>query len=153
MPTIGSVLLVDDDTELRKALTKILSNAGHLVVAQPDAASAVNYIATTKTKFDVIITDVWMPGLNGVRFMSVIKKALPNRPVIVITAFGDAALRDEAMRGGAFDFFTKPIDRQKFLEGIERAILSGRGGAPGQPAAPTPEEGHKSIQAQQPPTA
>jgi len=121
----ATILLVDDDIELLKALTKVLEKEGYEVVAQPDAAAAISYINSTRKKFDLVLTDVSMPGMKGTTFLAALKTAFPAVPVIVITAFGDWGQYMEALREGAFEYLSKPLDKNELLAAVRRALTNG----------------------------
>ncbi len=118
------ILLVDDDVELLKALTKVLQGGGYTVVAQPNATSALNYLETTEQKFDLVLTDVSMPGMKGTALLSALKTAYPELPVIIITAFGDWDEYAQALREGVFEYLSKPIDKSEVLACVRRALES-----------------------------
>ncbi len=120
--SMPAILLVDDDVELLKALTKVLEKEGYAVVAQPEALSAMRHVNETKAQFDLVITDVSMPGLSGTAFLAAIKKALPAVPVIIITAFGDWGSYMDALRNGAFAYLNKPLERTELINTIRRAL-------------------------------
>ncbi len=122
----ASILLVDDNVELLTALTKVLEKTGYEVVAFPEARSAIQYINQTKRRFDLVVTDVSMPGMKGTSFLSAVKTAFPDVPVIVITAFGDWGQYMEALREGAFEYLYKPLDKTEFLAVVRRALEAGR---------------------------
>jgi DNA-binding NtrC family response regulator len=117
-----TILVVDDDVELLKALTKVLEKEGYDVVALPDAGSAIRYITDSKKKFDLVITDVLMPGMKGTTFLSALKTAFPKVPVIIITAFGDWGQYMEALRQGACAYLTKPLDKTELLATVHDAL-------------------------------
>jgi DNA-binding NtrC family response regulator len=122
----ASILLVDDDVEVLKALTKVLEKEGYDVVPQPDAGSAMRYVNETQRTFDVIITDVSMPGMKGTSFLAAIKAAFPKIPVILITAFGDWGQYMDALRGGAYEYLNKPLDKNELLATVRRALTNGK---------------------------
>ncbi len=119
------ILLVDDDTELLKALTKVLEKENYEVVAQPDAVSAIKLVNSSQQKFDLVITDVSMPGMKGTTFLAAVKTAFPAVPVIVITGFGDWGQYMEALREGAFEYLSKPLDKSALLSTVQRALING----------------------------
>jgi DNA-binding NtrC family response regulator len=121
----ASILLVDDDVEVLKAFTKVLEKEGYAVVPQPDAPSAMHYVNETKKCFDLVITDVSMPGMKGTSFLTAIKTAFPRVPVIIITAFGDWGQYMEALRGGAYEYLNKPLDKNELLATVRRALTDG----------------------------
>lgn len=132
-PATKRILLVDDDTEMLKALAFALEKAGYHVTVQSSASSALDYIQTDTTQFDLVITDISMPGLRGLPFLTALKTAFPSMPVIVITAFGDWGQYERALSEGAFEFLTKPVDKAQLLDCVRRAMA---GEPAGQQASP-----------------
>lgn len=124
-----SILIVDDDIELLAALTRVLSKQGFIVAGATSAGVAMDYVTGGRQGFDVIITDLSMPGINGLEFLSAVKTAFPRVPVIVVTAFGEWDTYAESLRLGAFAYLNKPIDRHQLLNTVRRAL---------QPASGTP---------------
>ena len=122
---IASILLVDDDVELLKALTKVLEKAEYEVVPHPDAHSAMEFVNSTKKRFDLVITDVFMPGIRGIEFLTAIKAAFPRVPVIVVTAFGDWGQYMDALREGAYEYLSKPLEKSELLAAVARALKNG----------------------------
>jgi two-component system response regulator AtoC len=130
---VASILLVDDDVELLKALTKVLEKDGFEVFAHTDALAAMDYINKTKKKFDLVITDVSMPRMKGTTFLAAVKTAFPNVPVIIITAFGDWGQYMESLREGAFEYLSKPLDKPELLAAVRRALADGASKTPSKP--------------------
>ena len=122
---IASILLVDDDTEVLKALTKVLEKEGYEVGAYTDARAAISFINETKKRFDLVVTDVSMPGMKGTAFLAAVKAAFPRTPVIIITAFGDWGEYMEALRVGAFEYLSKPLEKVELLAAVRRALQNG----------------------------
>ncbi|HUK82685.1 MAG TPA: response regulator [Verrucomicrobiae bacterium] len=123
---IASILLVDDDPEVLKALTKVLEKEGYEVAAYTDARLAIRFINETKKRFDLVITDVSMPGMKGTTFLAAVKAAFPFVPVIIITAFGDWGEYMEALREGAYEYLSKPLDKAELLAAVRRALANGK---------------------------
>ena len=121
-----SILLVDDDVELLRALTKVLEKDGYTVLAHATANAAIRFVNESKQRFDLVITDVSMPGMKGTTFLSAVKTAFPKVPVIIITAFGDWGQYMETLRNGAFDYLYKPIDKDVLLATVRRALTNGK---------------------------
>jgi DNA-binding NtrC family response regulator len=119
-----TILLVDDDVELLKALTKVLEKEGYTVLAQSTANAAIRFVNESKQHFDLVITDVSMPGMKGTTFLSAVKTAFPKVPVIIITAFGDWGQYMETLRNGAFDYLDKPLDKDALLAAVRRALAN-----------------------------
>jgi DNA-binding NtrC family response regulator len=120
-----AILLVDDDVEVLKALRKVLEKDGFEVLPYPDAPSAMRFINDTKKRFDLVITDVSMPGMTGTAFLSAVKAAFPKVPVIIITAFGDWGQYMETISNGACEFLNKPLDKTELLSAVHRALKHG----------------------------
>jgi DNA-binding NtrC family response regulator len=120
-----TVLLVDDDAEVLKALKKVLEKDGFEVLPYADAPSAMRFINDTKTRFDLVITDVSMPGMTGTAFLNAVKAAFPKVPVIIITAFGDWGEYMETIRNGACEYLNKPLDKTELLSAVHRALKNG----------------------------
>ena len=118
----ASILLVDDDVELLKALTKVLEKEGYTVTAKAEAQGALDYVNASPLRPDVVITDVSMPGLTGTELLAAIKQTLPDIPVIIITAFGEWDQYMDALRLGAFAYITKPLDKIELLTTVRRAL-------------------------------
>lgn len=120
----AAILLVDDDVEVLKALTKVLEKDGFEVLPHSTAPSAIRFINETKKRFDLVITDVSMPGMSGTVFLDAVKTAFPKVPVIVITAFGDWGQYMETIRNGACEYLNKPLDKAELLAAVRRALAN-----------------------------
>jgi len=121
----GTIVLVDDDVELLKALTKVLEKSGYEVLPQPNANSAMDFINRTQKGFDVVISDVSMPGASGADFLRRLKTAFPRVPVIMITGFGDWGQYMNMLRDGAYEYLSKPTDKKQLLATVQRALTNG----------------------------
>ncbi len=119
------ILLVDDDVELLRALTKVLEKDGYQVFAHNSASAAIRFVNESKQRFDLVVTDVSMPGMKGTTLLSAVKTAFPAVPVIIITAFGDWGQYMETLRNGAFEYLNKPLDKDQLLGAIRRALANG----------------------------
>ena len=120
------VHLIDDDEDVRRALAFLLGTAGHAVKVYESATSFLE-------KFDgsskgCVVSDVRMPGLDGLQLLRRLKEMGSKAPVIIMTGHADVMLAVEAMKSGAVDFIEKPFPDQKLLAAIEAAI-AGRGDA------------------------
>lgn len=118
-------MLVDDDAEVLKALTKVLEKGGYGVLPYSDAQSAMDSINRTKQSFDLVVTDVSMPKVNGGTFLGAIKTAFPKVPVIIITAFGDWGQYMSMIQDGAYEYLSKPLDKNQLLTVVSRALANG----------------------------
>jgi DNA-binding NtrC family response regulator len=117
-----SVLIVDDDVALLEALPEALRlRMGGVTVETADsAAAALDRIIDRD--YDAIVTDIRMPGMDGLKLLDEIRTRKPDTPTLIITGHGDNDLVVHALRGGARDFIQKPIDRDYFVAALYRAI-------------------------------
>jgi DNA-binding NtrC family response regulator len=120
--TALSVLIVDDDVALLEALPEALRlRMGGVTVETADsAAAALDRIADRD--YDAIVTDIKMPGMDGLALLDEIRSRRPDTPTLIITGHGENDLVVHALRGGASDFIQKPIDRDYFVAALYRAI-------------------------------
>jgi DNA-binding NtrC family response regulator len=120
--TASNVLIVDDDSALLEALpeTLRLRMSGVTVDTADSAAAALDRIAARD--YDAIITDIKMPGTDGLALLTEIQTRRPDTPTIMITGHGEHALAIDALRGRAYDFIQKPIDRDYLVASLRRAI-------------------------------
>ena len=116
----GRVLVVDDDASMCDMLVSDLSEQGFTVTARTSANAALEALAPGA--FDAVVTDLNMPGMDGLELCRTIAGADPDVPVIVITAFGSIETAVAAIRGGAYDFVTKPLDVEALALAVDRAI-------------------------------
>ncbi|MBI1753266.1 MAG: response regulator [Acidobacteria bacterium] len=117
-----SLLLVDDDPMPLETLATLLSAEGFLVVTAATGEEAIRKLKAEEPPFDLVITDLVMPGKTG---MDVLKCALNRNPsctVLVLTGFGSVREATEAMELGAFDFVTKPMQIDQFRNTLRRLM-------------------------------
>jgi len=114
-----------DDLALLRALPEALRLrfSGLEVDTTSSAAAALDQIAVWD--YDAIVTDIKMPGMDGLTLLSEIRARRPETPTLLITGHGEQALAIDALRGGAFDYVQKPIDREYFVASLRRAIQTG----------------------------
>lgn len=116
----GRILIVDDDQATCEMLSDDLTYRGHSVRWKTSAVEAFEDVMTES--FDTVVTDLRMPELNGIDFCHRLAENRPDVPVIVITAFGSLDTAIEAIRAGAYDFVTKPVERDMLAIVVERAL-------------------------------
>jgi signal transduction histidine kinase len=116
------ILVVDDDQALLQALPRMLTI--RLNYVQVDTADAVPpALALIEThNYDAIISDIRMPGMDGFELLDTLQETRPDTPVLLITGHGEHDLAIRALRGGAYDYILKPIDRDHVVSTIQRAI-------------------------------
>jgi len=117
-----SILIIDDDSAMLRALNKVLSGEGAVVTTANWAGEAMELLTDKLRHFDLIVTDLRMPILGGRTILRAVNVALPEVPVIVITAFGNPELKADCLRAGAAAFLEKPLDTRQLLEAIDRAL-------------------------------
>jgi DNA-binding NtrC family response regulator len=103
----GRILVADDEEGVRTFLAETLERAGHEVTQVADGAAALR--AVHEEPFDVVLTDLRMPGTDGMAVVRTVRTEQPDVEVIVLTAFGDVATAVEAMKLGAYDYLQKPV--------------------------------------------
>jgi DNA-binding NtrC family response regulator len=116
-----SVLVVDDDAGMLRAMTKVLANEGMQVTGVSDPTAVVTKLAQSGKRFDLVITDLRMPAFSG-RGVLALASALPALPVIIITAFGGPEVEAQALQLGAFAFLEKPVAAAELVDVVKRAI-------------------------------
>ena len=114
------VLLIDDDDSFREVMTFRLKEDGYDVTAAANGEEGLQFFI--KDPFPVVITDLKMPGLDGMALMKAVLQHEPETLVIVITAFGDIESAVAAMKAGAYEFLPKPCDRDHFKLVVRRAV-------------------------------
>jgi two-component system response regulator HydG len=116
----AKILIADDDAGMRKGLGGILRRAGYLVTEVPGGTEAADQLA--RDVFDVVITDLKMEPLSGLDVLRLVKQMNPDLEVILMTAFGTIEAAVEAMKLGAFDFITKPFQKEEILLRVRNAL-------------------------------
>ncbi len=119
------ILLAEDDLEMRRLLTAQLVRDGLDVVALVDGTETLEVFSTLVKRWeapDVIVMDVRMPGYSGLHVLSALRHAGWTTPVILITAFGDARVHEEAMRLGATAVHDKPFDIAELRASVANAM-------------------------------
>ena len=114
------VLLIDDDPHLRQALYQTLDLAGLHVLPLAEATGIAARIERNWP--GVVVSDIRMPGLDGLQLLEQLQQADPQLPVILITGHGDVPMAVQAMRAGAFDFLEKPFASDDLLASVRRAL-------------------------------
>lgn len=118
----SKILIVDDELNIRRILQMAFEKVGHEVSVAEDAHSALGLLESHN--FDLVITDVTMPGMNGYELQKVVHENQPDVPVIIMTAYGTIPQAVAAIRNGAFEYITKPFDLDQ-LKKIAASALDG----------------------------
>ncbi len=115
-----AVLIVDDETTIIKSLEGILSDDGFEVMHAFNGYEALKKIEADSP--DIVLLDIWMPGMDGIETLKEIKKGFPNIPVVMITGHGSIESAVDATKSGAYDFLEKPLSIDKVMVTINNAL-------------------------------
>jgi len=143
-PSGDHVLVVDDDANMARLLVRHLSRTGYRVTSADNGMAALEVLSAND--IDVILSDVHMPGLDGVGLVTETRRRGLRVPIILMTAFGTIDKAVEAMRHGAFDYISKPFPLERAARTIRRAIEKSRADLPRiRPLAAGDDEGIPGI--------
>jgi CheY-like chemotaxis protein len=144
LPDVKRVLVVDDQFEVLEMLRSMLALVSPrcTVLAVPSAEEGL--LEMQRTPFDLVITDVRLPGMDGLEMTARVRRLRPHTPVFVITAYTDTAVALAAAERGATDFFRKPLDMERMVTAVQ-SVLGGLAEAAPAPAAPAPFAALRAI--------
>jgi two-component system NtrC family response regulator len=114
------ILVIDDDTSLRRVLEYNLQTVGYAVTSVASGEEGLKLFADVSP--DLVITDMKMPGMDGMQVLKTVKERSSETLVIMITAFGTVDVAVEAMKSGAYDYITKPFNRDELLLTVAKAL-------------------------------
>lgn len=121
---MSSILIIDDDDQLRKSFVKLLLEEGYTSEGAPSGEAGLKMIRANPS--DIVILDMRLPGMNGLEVFRSIHEMDPKLPVIIMTAYGTTDTAIEATKMGAFDYILKPFDIPDMLATIRQAVEAGR---------------------------
>jgi len=124
MKPTSSILLIEDDASLATGLKRVLTGEGHTVTLESRGDDGL--ARARNGEFDVVVTDLRMPGLGGLDLVRELHAARPRLPIILITAHGTTETAIEATKSGAYDYLLKPFEMAEFLLLIDQALESSR---------------------------
>jgi len=127
-PHTHKVLTVDDDPDILRLLEMRLHAAGYQVISAASGEEALTKIAVNRPA--LVISDLRMPGMDGLALFDAIHKSDPALPVIMLTAHGSIPEAVEATQRGVFGFLTKPFDSKSLLQQVEAALRMGSSNNP-----------------------
>jgi DNA-binding NtrC family response regulator len=116
----GAVLVVDDDVAVGKVLVALLAQSRLEALHVPSAEDALRVLESQP--FDVVISDVRMPGMDGLELLEELGRRFPDLPVVLLTAHGSVPMAVDAMKAGAADFMLKPFERDEIVFVVGKAI-------------------------------
>jgi len=114
-----SVLVVDDDERMLRALDKVLTSEGANVMCSSWAGSAIGLLRDKRIPVDLVIVDLSLPFISGLTTVHAIHNHHPSLPIIVLTGYGSPAVKAECLREGAAAFLEKPLDSRVLIEAIK----------------------------------
>ncbi len=117
-----SILIIDDDREMGALIRKVLRRENYTVHVADNGRQGI--LLLQRQSFDLIISDLRMPGMSGLELIRAAKKIAPKTPLILITAFGDIQTYLEALGAGAFDYINKPLKMRDLRQSIRKALVS-----------------------------
>ena len=121
MTALRKVLVVDDDPVVRKSFDRVLSSKGYAVITAGNGEEALRKL--NEEKYDVVYTDVRMPGMRGLEVAEQVKARKPWTPVVIITGYGTEAAEARAKAAGVSSFLHKPLSPE-MIEGSARDVLA-----------------------------
>lgn len=114
------ILVIDDEKSIRNTLKEILSYEGYEVTEAQDGSEGLKL--AEKEKFDIILSDIKMPKMDGIEVLEKLQELSPETPVVMISGHGNIETAVEAIRKGAFDYISKPLDLNRMLVTIRNAM-------------------------------
>ena len=115
-----TILVADDDPHIQEVLEVRLSSAGYEVILASDGREALDILASTPV--DLVISDIRMPGLDGLELQARLEKTAPNLPIIFLTAYGSIQDAVKAIKSGAVDYLTKPFEGRELLDKVSKVL-------------------------------
>ena len=115
---MAQILVVDDEARMADLIRRELEDNGHSVAVAGDGPSALDQLG--ESGFDLVVTDLKMPGMDGLDLLQVIRKEYPGTEVVLMTAYASAQTAVKAMKEGAYDYLTKPFEMDELLIMINR---------------------------------
>lgn len=120
----GTILVVDDEVNLRLTLSALLQTAGYSVTDVGHAQDALTSL--TAGPYDLVFMDLKMPDMNGIKLLDEVRQIYPDMPVLILTAYATVESAIEAVRLGARDYLLKPVDPPVILARVERVLAEQR---------------------------
>jgi len=134
MSALRKVLVVDDDPVVGKSFNRVLSGKGYIVVTAEDGYEALSKLQSEQ--YDVVFTDLRMPGMDGLEVAERVKARQPWTPVVIVTGYGSGKSEERARAAGVTEFLHKPLSPEMIEATTAKALQPAP--APAVPAAPAP---------------
>jgi len=120
METKGRILVVDDEEIVRISCQRILTPMGYAVETTPDGVKALELMG--RNKYDLVLTDLKMPHMDGMEVMAEIRKREPEAKVIIITGYSTIEVAVKAIKMGAFNYIEKPFSPDVLITAVKEAL-------------------------------
>ena len=117
---MAQILVIDDDSQLRRSFSRLLEAEGYTVLAAPSGEKGLELVADAAP--DMAVVDIRLPGMDGLTVFTQLRSLYPDLPVLVMTAFGSTDTAIEAIKMGAFDYVMKPFNVPEMLKLVERGV-------------------------------
>ena len=146
MGALRKVLVVDDDPVVGKSFERVLTAKGYAVITAEDGQEALNKLSGEN--YDVVFTDIRMPGMNGLEVAERVRASQPWLPVVIVTGYGTEASEARAAAAGVSGFLHKPLSPAMIESSMQQALLARDAAAEAQAAAEATEGGAASQPAE-----
>ncbi len=113
------IMVVDDELNMRRVLSALLKKEGYRIISMADGKQALEFLGNQE--ISVLITDLKMPGMDGIELLEKVNSRWPHIPVIILTAHGTISTAVEALKKGAFDYLTKPFEQEELKLVVKKA--------------------------------
>ena len=123
MITTKKIMVVDDEDSIRQSLSDVLKDEGFKVISARDGHEALKLLDSIPP--DLVLLDIWMPGMDGTEVLKRIKTARPDLQVIMISGHGNIEAAVKAIKLGAYDYIEKPLSLEGVLLTVKRALKEG----------------------------
>ena len=120
----STILIIDDDAEIRYSLDRVLSQDGHQIISADSGEKGIE--VASKENPNLIFLDNRMGGISGIETLQHLRTAAPHSMVILMTAYGTTQTAIQAMKHGAFDYVLKPFDLKKLKDLVTKALKAGK---------------------------
>lgn len=119
------ILVVDDEETIREIVSSMLAGA-HFQARQASSGSEALSILEASEEFDLVLSDLMMPEMDGIALLEQVKERYPDMPIVMVTAVHDISVALQALRNGAYDYLLKPFEREQLLATVRRALENRR---------------------------
>lgn len=116
------ILVVDDEDSIRKRCIRLLSRQGYTVIGSSNSSSALKLLENERPGFDLLLVDIRMPGMDGIQLLKEIKAQNQSIEVIIMTGYATVETAVKSMKYGAFDYLSKPFDKDELLNIIDKVV-------------------------------